>query len=77
MNETLGCDWFLNPLTLREAKGGLTMLVKSFRQRHNWTEIEGEMLIRTLSTTLFQLFCKIVLNSKVIDINVKEPDDNF
>ena len=77
MNETLGCDWFLNPLTLREAKGGLTMLVKSFRQKHNWKIFEGEMLIRTLSTTLFQLLCKIVLNFKVIDMNIKEPYNNF
>ena len=38
---------------------------------------EGEMLIRTLSTTLLQIFCKIILNSEVIVKSIIDPDDNF
>ena len=38
---------------------------------------DGEMLIRTLPTTLLQIFCNIILNSKVIDENILDPDDNF
>ena len=35
------------------------------------------MLIRTLPTTLLQIFCKINFHFKVIVKNSKDPDDNF
>ena len=38
---------------------------------------KGEMLFRTLSTTLFQIFSKIILNSKVSVKSILDPDDNF
>ena len=38
---------------------------------------EGGMLIRTLPATFLQIFCKIILNSKVIVKNIIDPDDNF
>ena len=37
----------------------------------------GEMSIRILSTTLFQIFCKIILNFKVIVKSIIDTDDNF
>ena len=37
---------------------------------------EWEMLIRTLPTTLLQIFCKIILNSKIIVQSILDPDDN-
>ena len=38
---------------------------------------EGEMLIRTLPTTLLQIFCNISCNSKVIVKSIIDPDNNF
>ena len=38
---------------------------------------EAEMLIRTLPTTLLQIFRKIIVNSKVIEKSIKDPDDNL
>ena len=38
---------------------------------------EGEMWIRTLPTTLLQIFLKIIPNSEVIVKSVIAPDDNF
>ena len=38
---------------------------------------EGEMLIRTLPTTLLQIYCKIIPNSDVIVKSVIAPDDTF
>ena len=37
----------------------------------------GEMSISILSTTLFQIFCKIILNFTVIIKSIIDPDDNF
>ena len=37
----------------------------------------GKMLIKILSTTHFQIFCKIILNFKVIVKSIIYPDDNF
>ena len=36
---------------------------------------EGEMFIRTLSTTLLQIFCELKLYSKIIFKNMISPDD--
>ena len=38
---------------------------------------EGEMLSRTLSTTLLQIYCKVVLKSKVMVRSNDDPDDNI
>ena len=33
------------------------------------------MFFRKLPTTLHQIICEIILNSKVIDISILDPDD--
>ena len=38
--------------------------------------IPRTLLIRTLQTTLLQIFCKMILNSQVIVKNSIDPDDN-
>ena len=38
---------------------------------------EGEMLNRTQTTTLLEIFCKIILNFQNIVKSIKDPDDNF
>ena len=35
------------------------------------------MLIRTLSTTLLEIFCEIILTFQVIVKSIKDPEDNF
>ena len=37
---------------------------------------DGEMLIRSLPTTLLEIFCKIMVISKVILKSIIDPDDN-
>ena len=39
--------------------------------------LEGEMLIRTLPTTLLQKCYEVNFNLKVIIKSVSDPDDNF
>ena len=39
--------------------------------------LEGELLIRTQSTTIHQIFSEAVLNSKVIFKNIIGPDDTW
>ena len=39
--------------------------------------LEGERLIRTLLTTLLQMFSKMNLNFQVIFKSVIDPKDNF
>ena len=41
------------------------------------TIFDGETLIRRLTTTLLQIFCIILFNSKVIAKSILDPDDNF
>ena len=36
---------------------------------------DREMLIGSLSTTLLQIFCKIIMNFKIIVKSMKDPDD--
>ena len=38
---------------------------------------EGEMLIRTLPSTLLQIFCKIILNFKDFIKSIMDPGVNF
>ena len=35
---------------------------------------DGEKLFRTLQPTLLQIFCKIILNSKVVRKSIIDPD---
>ena len=35
------------------------------------------MLIRTLSTTVLEILCKIILNFQVIVKSITDPEDNF
>ena len=37
---------------------------------------EGEVLIKELYETFLQIFCKIILNFKVIIRSVIDPDEN-
>ena len=41
------------------------------------TMMQGEMVIRTLSTTILQILCKIFSNSKVIVKSITGQDDIF
>ena len=36
---------------------------------------DGEMFIRTRPTNLLQIFCKMIVNFKVIVKSMKDPDD--
>ena len=38
---------------------------------------EGEMFIRKIQPTLFQIVCKLILSFQVIVISLNFPDDNF
>ena len=38
---------------------------------------EGEMLFKILSTTLLQIFCKIIFDPKVFIKSIIDPDDNI
>ena len=38
---------------------------------------DGEILIKRPPTNLLQIFCKIILNSKVIVKGIIDPDDTF
>ena len=38
---------------------------------------DGEMFIRISIITLLQIFCKINLNSEIVVISIRDPDDNF
>ena len=51
----------------------LTIIVKASFEKI----AEGEMLVRTQSTTLFQIFCKIILYFLVIFKSMKELDNIF
>ena len=67
----------LTLLMLTATKSSLAILMKSSRQRHSKKTFDGEMLIRTLTTTLLQISCKNFLNSKVIVKNIIDPDNHF
>ena len=63
----------INPLILTTSKSSLMISMK----RHSWETFEEGMSLRTLPTTLLQIFRKIIFNSKVIAKSIKDPDDNF
>ena len=66
------------PFILIGAKWSLTILMKSCKKKYNKEKIfDGEILIRTLATTLLQIFCKIILNLWDIVKSILDPDDNF
>ena len=67
----------INPLTLSVAKSSLTIVDKFSSESLVWKMFEGEMLIITLSTTLLEIFCKIILNFQVIVKSFTDPKDNF
>ena len=37
---------------------------------------DGEMLNKIIPTTLLQIFCETIINSKVIVKSIEDPDDN-
>ena len=47
--------------------------MKSCRQN----KFEGGMLLRKMPTTLFQIFCKIILNFKIVTKKTLQDDDIF
>ena len=63
------------------------MLIVAKTAQENWLNLlceylrgkifEGEILIRTLPTTLLQIFCKFISNSKIIVKSISGADDNF
>ena len=66
-----------NQLTLSAAKGNLTILSRSFNEGRAWKIFDAEMIIRTLPTTFPQIFCKIILISKVIIKSIIYADYNI
>ena len=66
---------WINPFTLREAITGLTILNIFFYQEHFLKIFEGEMLIRSHTTTLLQIFCELLLYSQVIFKSMEVADD--
>ena len=66
-----------NPLMLAAAKISLAVSVKTYRQKHICEQFEGEMLSRTLPTTLLHIFCEVILDSKAFIKSIEYPDDNF
>ena len=77
LNESNSIDFWTIKTMLNEARIILSILTKSYRWKQSWGICWGEILLRTQSTTLLQILCKIILNSKVIVKNSLEPDDNF
>ena len=67
----------LNPLMLAAAKTAWQFWWNLSSKSVFGKIFEGEMLIRTLPTTLLQIFCKISFNPKVIVRSTIDPDDNF
>ena len=67
----------LNPLTLRAAKTGLTILLIFFTKVFFSKIFEGEMFIRILPTTLLQIFCENLLYFQYIFKSMKIADDTF
>ena len=66
----------INPLTLTAAKSSLTIAMKFCRKSKFKKIFDGEISMRRLPTTLLQIFCKTILNFKVIVKNIIDPDDN-
>ena len=70
----------LNRLMLRADKGSRTILIWRFAYKGIITfirkEIDEEMSIRALSTTLLQVVYKIILLSKVVVKSIIIADDN-
>ena len=68
----------INPLALRAAKTGLTILFIFFSKKRFYQKIfEGEMFIRILPTTLLQIFCENLLYFQVIFKSMKIADNIF
>ena len=67
----------LNPLTPTAAKSSLTILTKVSSKSMVGEIFEREMLIRTLLTTLLQIFCQTILNAEFIIKSILDPDDNI
>ena len=65
----------LNPLTLRAAKRGLTILEIFNVQNIFLKTFEGEMLITSQTTNLLQIFCENSLYSQVIFKSMKVADN--
>ena len=68
---------YINPLTLRPAKTGLTNLEIYYLQKHFLETYEGEMIIRSQTTTLLQIFCELSLCSQVIFKSMKVANVRF
>ena len=69
---------WINPLALRAAKTGLTILLIFSSQKRFYQKIfEEEMFIRILPTTLLQIFCENLLYFQVILKSMKIADDTY
>ena len=63
----IGSTMFFNPLRLTAAKSSLTNLMRSLRWKQYVVKIfEGEMLLRTFTTTLLQIFVKYFCFPKLL-----------
>ena len=72
-------DRCIHPLTLTMASfkqpGYISEILKAIE--YFGKRIIGKLLIRIVTTTLLQIFCKIILNSKVIIKSRIKPDNSF
>ena len=72
--------YFINMLEEKVPKSSLTILMKFCNQRQRWENIkifEGHMLIRILSITVLEIFCKTILKYKDIVKGITNPEEGF
>ena len=69
--------YWVNPLMLRTTKTALQFLRNIAGKSIFGKLFDEEMFIKTLLTTLLQIFRKIILNSKIAVKSIRDPDNNF
>ena len=70
------CEW-VNPFSLSAAKTSLRITIESFTQKHSWVNIYRSYVHHKTTTTLLQIFCNIILNSKIITKSIIDPGEYF
>ena len=60
-----------------DAKSSLTIFMISLKRKQGWEIFEGEIVIRSSTTSLLTICCTIILSSKVNGKSSTDPDDNF
>ena len=71
------CIGRVNPLILTAPKCSLAIYFAFAGKSKVMKIFDEEMSIRTLPTTLLQIFCKVILNFRVIVKSITDPDENL